>query len=387
MIQEGLEYSYLTNGFALVLLRVPYDEPSTLYYHLYEPNTEVSQEDDQGFLQQPVTTIARVLCLCLMRFGSRVRGQEWLNNAQAQLPVWKTNFDHTRSQIPGSELRQNPPGSEYTSSEYTVSEYLPSSSPVESSTDRRQIPTRTRSSCAPSNTTQRDDSPDSDMDLAPGGRKRGFSQVTSSPSSPSMQRPARQTGSRHAQSDRNQHYTTQFCTQLCLLGLQRDGMLDDHCPNFKLHQRGQEGSRHLINAETLIQRLKQQLDENIDHDCTPMGACGASGAPFKITCTAYGYTVVGKGTTSRLWREVSREADIYRVLWRAQGFVVPVFLGMIDLAKVYFLHGAGEIRHMLIMAWGGEPIGKIGHGQLSYRDCEMSRSNNEIRSLGLASGP
>ncbi|KUL81296.1 hypothetical protein ZTR_09231 [Talaromyces verruculosus] len=40
MIQEGLEYSYITNGLALVLLRVPYDDPSTLYYFPCEPNME-----------------------------------------------------------------------------------------------------------------------------------------------------------------------------------------------------------------------------------------------------------------------------------------------------------------------------------------------------------
>ncbi|CBF89726.1 uncharacterized protein ANIA_11267 [Aspergillus nidulans FGSC A4] len=31
MLEAGLEYSYLTYGLALVLLRVDYDEPGTLY--------------------------------------------------------------------------------------------------------------------------------------------------------------------------------------------------------------------------------------------------------------------------------------------------------------------------------------------------------------------
>ena len=69
MIQEGLEYSYVTNGLALVLLRVPYEDPGTLYCHLCEPNLEVNPKDDQSFLQ-PATAIARVLCLCLMSFRS-----------------------------------------------------------------------------------------------------------------------------------------------------------------------------------------------------------------------------------------------------------------------------------------------------------------------------
>jgi hypothetical protein len=39
MIQEGLEYSYVTNGIARVLLRVPHDDPGTLYYFLCDPNS------------------------------------------------------------------------------------------------------------------------------------------------------------------------------------------------------------------------------------------------------------------------------------------------------------------------------------------------------------
>jgi hypothetical protein len=37
MIQEGLEYSYLTNGLIDVQLWMPYDDPRTLYYNLGDP--------------------------------------------------------------------------------------------------------------------------------------------------------------------------------------------------------------------------------------------------------------------------------------------------------------------------------------------------------------
>ncbi len=66
-----------------------------------------------------------------------------------------------------------------------------------------------------------------------------------------------------------------------------------------------------------------------------------------------------KGTTDRLWKEVFNEAMVYRISPKAQGSAVPVFLGTIDLAMTYFLHGAGEIRHMLLMAWGGEKISTL----------------------------
>jgi hypothetical protein len=49
MIQEGLEYSYVTNGIARVLLRVLYNDPSTLYYFLYDPNSEVDRDTKDIF--------------------------------------------------------------------------------------------------------------------------------------------------------------------------------------------------------------------------------------------------------------------------------------------------------------------------------------------------
>jgi hypothetical protein len=113
----------------------------------------------------------------------------------------------------------------------------------------------------------------------------------------------------------------------------------------------------------------------------PLGGCGSYGAPFKLTCTTYGYTVVGKGTTSKLWKEVFREAQVYRILRKAQGPAVPVFLGTIDLAKIYFLHGAGPIRHMLLMGWGGESIATME--MTPQLRCEIHKSNEEIRALGI----
>ncbi|ODM19824.1 hypothetical protein SI65_04810 [Aspergillus cristatus] len=154
-------------------------------------------------------------------------------------------------------------------------------------------------------------------------------------------------------------HNARFCTKRCLLGLQQGALLDDACPNVVLHKQGGDGRRHAIDSTTLVQLVKRQLDDNINQNCTPMGGCEASGAPFKVTCAAYGYTVVGKGTTSCQWPELLREAEVYRVLQQAQGSAVPVFLGAIDLEKTSCLHGAGAIRHMLLMEWSGKPISSI----------------------------
>jgi len=218
---------------------------------------------------------------------------------------------------------------------------------------------------------------------ASGQRKRGFSEVGSSPP---VQRVVRQATLQISDGRHGQH-NAHFCTQRCLHGLQQGGLLDDACPNVMLHKQGRDGRRHAIDSATLVQLVKRQLDDNIDWNCTPMGGCGASGAPFKVTCAAYGYTVVGKGTTSCRWPELLREAEVYRVLQQAQGSAVPVFLGAIDLEKTYFLHGAGAIRHMLLMGWGGKPISSIENMPSCPEfnkeglNREISRSVKKIRSL------
>ncbi|QQK45658.1 Protein kinase-like domain [Penicillium digitatum] len=386
MIQEGLEYSYLTTGIALVLLRVPYDKPSTLYYYLCEPNQEVGHED--GDLQSPSTAIARVLCLCLMSFCSQPRNQEWRNEYCRDLKVWTTQFDGLHETICSRELHQNPHSDDTNCvspiSPATSPEFLESSSPVGSPrAPARRVATISQGGCAPSDLrdlTESLDSLGSDSDYAVSRRKRGFSQVEVSPS----QRPSRQNerqNEQDIQKDLSQRQRAQFCTQRCLLGLKNGGPLDDSCPNVHIHQQSGDGVQHPINAAKLVSCLKQQMDEIIDR-CIPFGTIGSYSAPFKLTCSLYGYTVVGKGTSSYLWQQlVSREAEIYQILLKAQGSAVPVFFGKMDLAKIYFLHGAGEIRHMLVMGWAGESIANLEETAELHR--EFKRSNKEIRALGV----
>lgn len=301
----------------------------------------------------------------------------------SDLHVWETNFDYTYANTSTGELQQNPPSDSGNcvnpESEPTSSEYQRSSSLIESPTaPARRVLTRSQGNCTPLNVKDPLGSPDSsgsESDPAAPSRKRGFCQLVHSP----PQRLPRQ-NERDRQSDMSQRRNAQFCTQRCLLRLQNGGLLDDACLNVNLHRQGGNGIQHFINAVELVSYLKQQMDEDIDR-CIPFGSCGSYGAPFKLTCSVYGYTVVGKGTTSALWRKfVSHEADIYHILRRAQGSAVPVFLGTLDLAKIYFRCRV-EIRHMLIMGWAGESIPKLE--QTSDLRREIKRSNKEIRTLGV----
>ncbi|KAK9237156.1 hypothetical protein V1525DRAFT_173960 [Lipomyces kononenkoae] len=376
MIREGLNYSYLSTGLALVMLHVRSDDPSTLYYHLCEPKSDVGPTDDQK-LRLSSTAVAQALCLCLISLRSGARKQKWRNHTIQNLHTWETDLDYIWSQIPEEERHQSPP-----SSESQVSLYSPSPSLGAPVGGGHRPTTRSQTRCGPQETMHRPesmDSSDSDSNQATSGRKRTLDQISSS--APLTQPSSQQRDSSSHRRGRRWHYRAEFCTQKCLLGLQRGGLLDSQCPNVELHRQGQDTKRHLISTERLVQLVKQQLDEDLDHNIKPFGVCGSYGAPFKITYVPYGYTVVGKGTTSELWNEVSREADIYRILQKAQGSAVPVFLGAIDLKMIYFLHGGAEIRHMLLMAWGGEDTSGLEHSKELLR--EIWRSEKEIRALGV----
>ncbi|OAX81833.1 hypothetical protein ACJ72_03823 [Emergomyces africanus] len=94
--------------------------------------------------------------------------------------------------------------------------------------------------------------------------------------------------------------------------------------------------------------FKRSSGVELDHQC-PKVPLHSMMHLFKFTCAAYGYTVVGKETTSGLWKHGSCEAEICQVLQKAQSSADPVLLGMIDLKPLLFLHDAGDIRHMLLV--------------------------------------
>ncbi|GLA11620.1 hypothetical protein AnigIFM62618_005589 [Aspergillus niger] len=373
MIMNGLEYSYVSTGLALIMLRVPSKHPGTLYYRLFEPNSELTSQDDKR-LTAPLTSVGRVLCLCLMSCSSEVRDKVWREMAKEGLPTWTTGFDTKTSKIPQYEPNTSPAASQHsnttttaTTKNYSASstEYKPSHPSVAPSpAEVYRMPTQSN--------TRRERTPDEDVDTSPSRQKRRIGDAA--------KQSERQKGPLF--SGGKSYEDTPFCTQRCLLGLQRGGGLDKQCPNVALHRQGADVDQHPITAEALVQQINRQLNEDVtSHGCTPMRGYGSTIAPFRITSSEYGYTVVGKGASSdAFWREsFSREADVYRILYQAQGSAVPVFLGTIDL-KMAYLHGDLEVDHMLLVAWEGERI-RSRDGKSFKR--EIRRSEKEVRSLGV----
>ncbi|KAL1991397.1 hypothetical protein VTN49DRAFT_5389 [Thermomyces lanuginosus] len=332
-----------------------------LYYYLCEPNVDSYKEGTEIKIEN--TVVARVLCFCLMSCqSSPPRNQVWRNQAEARLRTGGGPYNAHLAQA--CDTPRTPPGSDHT---MPGSEYVPSSPSLERVAEGLRIVTR---------------SFDSDNSRAVQGQKCEFSQVTSSPTRERASSifPSTRATSRGQGGSSKQH-SNRFCTQRCILGLQRGDRLNDACPNVSLHQQGSGGDQHQINASELVQALKRQLDQDPEHYCTPMGGRGSYVAPFKITCARYGYTIFGKGTTSYRWKNVSQEVEVYRILQKIQGLAVPVFLGATGMAQTYHLHGVGGIQYILLMGWEGEKIRSVGAGPDLSR--EIMRSKEQIKLCGV----
>ncbi|OJI81780.1 hypothetical protein ASPTUDRAFT_31643 [Aspergillus tubingensis CBS 134.48] len=370
MITKGLEYSYVSTGLALIMLRVPYDSPGTLYYRLFEPNSEITSQDDKG-LTAPLTSVARILGLCLMSCSSTtLRDQNWRDTAKRDLPIWTASFNTTPFRATQTELNASPAAlrNSYTAtvedtSAETSTTCQPSQFSIVSPTEDCRMPTPTR--------MRRHLTPDADTNTGPRRQKRRISE-NAEPSGIQKNLKTRENDSHKD--------TAQFCTQRCFLGLQYGRSLDEQCPNVALHRLGTNGDHHQILPGTLVRKIEKQLNKEVGHGCTPISGYASTGPLFKITSSTLGYTMVGKGASCDLWKEkVSREADIYRILHQAQGSAVPVVLGTVDLKMTYFSHEA-DINHMLLMAWGGEQIENCEDKSFKR---EVKRSEKEIRSLGV----
>ncbi|RTE73411.1 hypothetical protein BHE90_012162 [Fusarium euwallaceae] len=106
MINEGLKYGLVTTGEATVLLKVNWDEPGTLYYHLAEFGPEV-----MGYLSDvPIcTAVGQHLAFILMILGQQSQHtREERRRAVAGLKTWKADFVDLWRSIPESERWVSP---------------------------------------------------------------------------------------------------------------------------------------------------------------------------------------------------------------------------------------------------------------------------------------
>ncbi|KAJ4200921.1 hypothetical protein NW767_007056 [Fusarium falciforme] len=105
-IEEGLEYGLVSMGEATVFLKVEWDEPGSLYYHLAEFGPEVSAHPSNA----PIcTAVGQHLAFTLMLLRQQdQRSLEERRKATVDLKSWKADFVELWRCIPESERWASP---------------------------------------------------------------------------------------------------------------------------------------------------------------------------------------------------------------------------------------------------------------------------------------
>ena len=71
---------------------------------------------------------------------------------------------------------------------------------------------------------------------------------------------------------------------------------------------------------------------------------------FKVTLSAFGYTILGKGIVRAFAEDLRHEADIYARLRYLEGIYVPVFLVALDLPQAYYYDFKVCVTHMMFFS-------------------------------------
>ncbi len=156
-----------------------------------------------------------------------------------------------------------------------------------------------------------------------------------------------------------------YCTQACLLGLARGWKVDPRCPNSALHvaastEAQQQEQLHPIELARVGELVLEQMRRRVTENCVSLyrdGGRGAVGYLIKVALTGYGYTFVAKGVEAWNAGRLAHETRIYRRLWRLQGTLIPVHLGLVQLDGAYpIMEKFTALPHLMLMSHAGIPL-------------------------------
>ncbi|KAI0817424.1 hypothetical protein GGR55DRAFT_693628 [Xylaria sp. FL0064] len=373
MILGGLEFGLLTTGEAIVFLKIDWEEPDTLYYHLAEPKSEVA---------------AHLHNLYLGALGSpgqrREHGQDERERVKRTLRTWTEDFESTLRSIPADEKQTPDTASTYAPTTYST---FDRSIVTRKKTRRRTIEEPIENAPRRNRSQSSDDESPHDLPDTPSPAERRRRDHPNQPVRRSQRILAQRPRGGHGQG-------RQHCTQKCLLGLVNGGLLDPKCPNVSSHHEGSgrvaDYARlaHPVRHSEWLQLLSQQLKGSLDHGVVKLGIQGARGALFQVTMLAYGYTFACKGTVRAFVKDLEHEAAVYERLRPVQGTSVPVFLGAIDLRSIdrtYYYDHRVDIIYMMFLSWGRYSLheAQIGEREQQRLEASLSRVLRAVHREGV----
>ncbi|KIH93336.1 metalloprotease m41 [Sporothrix brasiliensis 5110] len=381
MITTGLEFGYVASGDGLVFLRVLEDDPQTLLYFWSvfpvqapapgqgaAPGAALASDDIENStagMREPIqTALAYLTSLCMLALKSTVRPMSWIDARERDLARWPHPYEQALPSMATAALLPAPPGPRRDDTGGgaggTGSSGGSGSEPSRTSTKRphsAHTPSRT-------NTGSGSGSASASGNGSGNGNTARTRFVVEPPTLP-------------------------YCTQACLRGLCTGAPLDDLCPNAALHRAARppqagtgHGDGHPLTADGVRERIVAQLAQNMDKDCQCLdrwGFFGRYGALFKLAVTGYGYTFVAKGVQAPHRHLLEDEAAVYTALAAHQGRLIPVFLGIADLARPLPLQSLARVPHLLLLSYAGPLLSPDD----THAAAERERTVAELQAAGL----
>ncbi|KAK4132835.1 hypothetical protein BT67DRAFT_443530 [Trichocladium antarcticum] len=393
MVDYGLQYGYVSTGLSLVFLFLDPTEPTTVYYHLEQPKTDVMSTDRAGLKH---TAVALIMTFVHLSLGGEYMKQSWKKQAKEDLRRWPDPYDDMAGASSGSASDEGgkptgppnlvalsaqtmlPPGGTHagqtscrdTAKDPNKRRHMGDDSDGEDNGSgggdstyqgRRTHSAGTDSRRNTRSTARKGEQPETQDD--------GMAACQVGPPTQATQLVPAWTFS----ADTVLTPTLPYCSQACLLGLKHGGPLDPRCPNYSLHRQmnPQDGyanpttKKHPISATEFCSKLVEQLGRTMDEDCHSLeryGMFGATGALFKVALRAYGYCIVAKGVQRPHRPRLDLEALAYARLEACQGALVPVYLGIIDLQDEYHNMFGAHFAHMMVLSYCGASLWHVHRG-------------------------
>ena len=130
-----------------------------------------------------------------------------------------------------------------------------------------------------------------------------------------------------------------------------------------------------------------QLSQNMDRDCqclAPHSRKARYAKFFKLAVTGFGYTFVGKGVRTISRKVLEHEAVVYNAVPHLQGFLIPVFLGIVDLDRPIPLPDLVRVAHIMLMSYAGPDFADPRNEPSDIdAEWEMRRTTGELERAGI----
>ena len=405
MLEAGLEYGCIANGEALVFLKIDWNEPTVLLYHLAQPSREVQVNDDAIYSN----AVCQMLAFTILALQSQQRENGERLAAMQRCKTWKVDFNDLVEKLStvedsttstGKKRRRAPSSPEWLPSPIKKTRRGPrQQSDSESDSESEQEPQTKSDRVLRPNSRRDDPGSGSGGGMSSSGHGSGSGRGDDTEQHSGTGPVSRSVAVFSSARDTTKRQPRPYCTPLCLLSLVHGRALDRKCPNATLHRRDEQSKagkraaslvKHPVSYTEWMSLLREQLSKGLEEGVVGLKKEGSCGVLFQITLLQYGYTFVAKGGAEYAIPMLKHEEAVYERLQALQGRYIPVHVGSVDLRplnQMYFYKIGIRLVYFLLMSYGGTAFEARPDAAAEERLVTRLKSVvDEMHSLGVVHG-